>query len=135
VAFTVVPRVLDGVEPVCRSCKKLDRKDCRAAVLLPESVDVPDAAPAAAVVDPVAVDPVDAVDAVDVADGDVPVLEVPEVVPPRSAINFENAAFNAEIVLDETVEGAPSAVEVSVSNSLLLKSLTSDVSAATMPLC
>jgi hypothetical protein len=123
--------VLDGVEPVCRSCKKLERKACRAAVLLVESVDVPDDA-AAAVVDPVAVDPADAVDA---ADEDDPVLEVPEVVPPRSAINFEKAAFNAEIVLDETVDGAPSAVDVSVSNSLLLRSLTSDVSAATMPLC
>lgn len=100
-----MPRVLVDVEPLCRSCKKLERKDC--------SADVP------------AVVPAD-----DEADEDEPVLELPDVVPPRSAINFENAVFKSEMVVEDTVEGAPAAVDVSVTSSLLLKSLMSDVSAA-----
>ena len=115
--FTVVPRVLVDVEPLCRSCKKPVRKDCKAAVLAVVSAD----------------DDVD--DDVGAAADDVPVLEVPEVVPPRSAINFENAVFNSEIALDDTVEGAPSAVEESVISSLLLISLMSDESADVRPRC
>lgn len=71
-AFTVVPRVLVDVEPLCRSFRKPVRKDCKAAVLAVVSVD----------------------EDVDAAADDVPVLELPDVVPPRSAINFENAVFN-----------------------------------------
>jgi hypothetical protein len=116
--------VLDDEEPFCRSCKKPVRKDCRAAVL----AEVP-------------------VDDADAADDDVPELEVlevpelpellavPDVVPPRSAINFENAELSSDIALDETVEGAPSAVEVELISWLLLKSLMSEVSAAVMPRC
>lgn len=112
--FTVVPRVLDDVEPLCRSVRKPERKDCRAVVSAVPPVD--DA-------------PVDAVEE------DVPVLDVPEVVPPKSEINFENAVFNAEMVLDDTVDEPPCAVEALVKSSLLLKSLTSAVSAAVIPLC
>jgi hypothetical protein len=39
VAFTVVPRVLVDVEPLCRSCRKPVRKDCKAAVLAVVSAD------------------------------------------------------------------------------------------------
>jgi hypothetical protein len=109
--FTALPRVLDDEEPFCRSCKKPVRKDCSAAVLAEVPVDDADAVDA---VDAA----VDAVAAVDAADDDVPVfevlevLEVPDVLPPRSAINFENAELSSDIALDETVAGAPSAVEV-----------------------
>jgi hypothetical protein len=131
--FTVVPRVLDEVEPFCRSCKKPVRKDCSAAVLAVLSVEVPDD-----VVEDVDDDPVDAADAVEAVDDvdeEVSALDVPAVVPPRSEINFENAVFNADIVLDDTVEGAPSAVDVSVMSSLLLRSVSREESAATMPRC
>ena len=119
-----MPRVLVDVEPLCRSCKKLERKDCSAAVLAEVSADDElDELDEADVVDEVD-EPEDA------ADDDEPVLELPDVVPPRSSINFENAVFKSEITLEDTVEGAPSAVDVSVISSLLLKSLMSDVSAA-----
>lgn len=118
--FTVVPRVLVDVEPLCRSCKKPVRKDCKAAVLAVVSAD-----------DGVNED----VDAADGDDDDVPVLELPDVVPPRSAINFENAVFNSEIALDETVEGAPAAAEELVISSLLLSSLMREESADVSGLC
>jgi hypothetical protein len=119
VVFTVTPRVLVDVEPLCRSCKKPVRKDCKAAVLAVVSAD----------------DDVDAAD--DAAaddDDDVPVLELPDVVPPRSAINFENAVFNSEIALDDSVEGAPAGVEELVVGSLLLSSLMREESADVSPL-
>jgi hypothetical protein len=117
VVSTVVPRVLDDVEPLCRFCKKPARKACKAAVLAVGSAD----------------DDVD--EAADPAADDVPVLELPEVLPPSSAINFENAVFNAEIALDDTVDGAPSAEDESVMSSLLPSSVTRDASADVSPLC
>jgi hypothetical protein len=41
-------------------------------------------------------------------------LELPEVVPPRSDISLENAVLSSVKLLDEMVEGAPSAVEVAL---------------------
>lgn len=118
-----MPRVLVEVEPLCRSCKKPERKDCRAAVL----AEVP--------ADEELAELEEVAELEDAADDAEPVLELPDVVPPRSAINFENAVFKSEITVEDTVEGAPSAVDVSVTNSLLLKSLMSDVSAAVIRDC
>ena len=121
--MTALPRVLVEVEPLCRSCKKPERKDCRAAVL----AEVP--------ADEELAELEEVAELEDAADDAEPVLELPDVVPPRSAINFENAVFKSEITVEDTVAGAPSAVDVSVTNSLLLKSLMSDVSAAVMRDC
>ena len=125
--LTALPRVLVEVEPLCRSCKKPERKDCRAAVL----AEVPADEELAELEEVAELE--DAAD--DAADDAEPVLELPDVVPPRSAINFENAVFKSEITVEDTVAGAPSAVDVSVTNSLLLKSLMSDVSAAVIRDC
>lgn len=73
----------------------------------------------------------------DVVDEDVEplVLDEPDVVPPRSAISLENAELSSLKLLDEMVEGAPSAVEDALMSWLFPKSLMSDVIAAVIPDC
>ncbi len=104
------------MEPFCRSCKKLLKKDCKAAV--------PDWADAVAV-------PVEPV----VAEAPAGVVDDPAVVPPKSVISLENAVFNAVRVLADTLEDEPEAADVALTSWLLLKSLTSEVSAAMRPCC
>ena len=107
---------VEELEPFCRSCKKLLKKDCKAAV--------PDWADAVAV-------PVEPV----VAEAPVVLVGVPAVVPPKSVISLENAVFNAVRVLADTLEDEPEAADVALTSWLLLKSLTSEVSAAMRPCC
>ena len=115
-----MPRVLVDVEPLCRSCKKLERKDCSAAVL--SVVPVDDELEDTAALE-------------DAAEDDEAALELPDVVPPKSAINFENAVFKSEMTVEDTVEGALFVADVFVTSSLLLRSLMRDVSAVVSLLC
>jgi len=112
----VPPRVLVELFWPCRSCRKLLRNDCSAAV---EEV----AADAPAADDPLAVDELLAAAA---AAADVP-LE-PACVPPRSAINLPNAEFNCDSVFDDKPE-----LLAPVSTWLLVKSLMTACSAPMMP--
>src|SRR5882757_7104916 len=102
--------------PFCRSCRKVDKKDCSKAVLVDEA--------------PAVVVPFDPVAAPDVP---VPVVDVPEVVPPKSPISLANAAFKLDSFLDDDCEGVPAAEDVVPAAWLLPKSLMSAVSSATMP--
>jgi hypothetical protein len=111
-----LPNVLAELPaPLCRSCRRVDKKDCSEAVLVDEAPSV--------------VVPFDPVAAPDVP---VPVVDVPEVVPPRSPISLANAAFKLDSVLDDDCEAVP-AVEDVPAAWLLPKSLMSAVSSATMP--
>jgi hypothetical protein len=129
--------VLVGVlGPFCRSCKKLLRNDCSAAVPdWPEAAELVGAAvvPAAAAVLGAAV----VAEAVLPAAVDAPLLlaDVDEVVPPKSVISLENAVFSAATVLADTPEDEPAAAVVALTSSLSLKSLTKEVSAAMRPCC
>ena len=136
--MTLFPVEVD--EPFSRLDKKLDRKDWSAAVpfaVVEEVVDEDvvgevdvDADEDDEDEDDEDEDEDEDADEGDDADDDPLVLDVPDVVPPRSAISLENAVFSAVKLLDEMVEGAPSAVEVAPMSWLLPKSLMSDVIAA-----
>jgi hypothetical protein len=98
------------------------RKDCSAAV---PAVEVPVVA--------VLLDPVPDGDVAVDADVAVLVADVPDVVPPKSAISLVNAAFKLDRVFDDRFDGVPAAADVVLTTWLLLKSWMSAVSSATMP--
>jgi hypothetical protein len=112
-----LPNVLAELPaPLCRSCRKVDKKDCSAEVLAGE-------APAVVVLfDPVAAP-------------DVPVLavDVPETVPPKSPISLANAAFKLDTVLDDDWGAVPAAEDAVPAAWLLLRLAMRDVSSAAMP--
>ena len=60
-------------------------------------------------------------------------VDAVEVVPPRSVINLVNAEFKFAKALEERFAGAPAAVDVALTTWLLLKSLISALSSATIP--
>jgi hypothetical protein len=120
--FTLLPKVLAELPaPLCRSCRKADKKDCRAAVLA-------GAASALVLLDPV-VAPDVTVPVVGVAEV---VVDVAEVVPPKSPISLVNAAFKFDSVFAKR-EGVPAAEDVVPVPWLLPKSLMRAVSSAAMP--
>jgi hypothetical protein len=127
--------LVDVLGPFCKSCRKLLRNDCSAAVPdWPEAAELVGAAvvPAAAVLGAAVV-----AEAVPPAAADAPPLlaDVDVVVPPRSVISLENAVFSAATVLADTPEDEPEAAVVALTSSLSLKSLTKEVSAAMRPCC
>src|ERR1700730_10597428 len=110
--FTLLPKVLaELAAPLCRSCRKVDKKDCRAAVLT-------GAAPALVLVDAVVAADV-TVPVVGVAEV---VVDVAEVVPPRSPISLVNAAFKFDSVFAKR-EDVPATEDVVPVPWLLPKSL------------
>jgi hypothetical protein len=108
--------LVEVLEPLCRSCTKLLKKDCSAAV-------------------PAWAEALVGLLESGVAEAPVVLVEVPAVVPPKSVISLENAAFNALSVLADTLEDEPEAADVALTSWLLLKSLISEVSAAMRPCC
>lgn len=60
-------------------------------------------------------------------------LDAVDVVPPKSVINLENAEFKLAKALEERFAGAPAALDVALTTWLLLKSLISALSSATIP--
>jgi hypothetical protein len=102
-------------EPLCRFCRRLLKKACNEAVSdwgLPFAAELLEAFEDAA--------PDAAVDAI-------------EVVPPRSLISWVNAEFKFAKALEERFAGVPAAVDVALTIWLLLKSLISALSSATIP--
>jgi hypothetical protein len=91
--------------PLCRFCRRLLRKACNEAV---PDCGLPFAAE---------------------------LLEAFEdaVVPPKSLINLVNAEFKFAKALEERFAGVPAAVDVALMTWLLLKSLISALSSATIP--
>ena len=127
VVLTLEPRALRELAPLfCRSCTKLVRKDCRAAVDWLE--------PAAEVlvallsVVPAVLLALELLLVVEV----LPVLELlsaPVALPPKSAMSFWNAVLRFDSVLDDRPEDE----SVLLSSWLLARSATSVLSAAMMP--
>lgn len=119
--LTTLPRVLVELPPPSRSCRKLPKNDCSAAVPLvaPPAAVLPDALVVAAEV------------AVPVAAGEVPSV----VEPPRSLINLVNAVFRVETVPAERFDDEPDAAALLLTSALFVKSLISDFNAEMMSGC
>jgi len=107
---------VDELPLFCRSCSKLDRNVCKAAV------------PLLVLLVELVLEPPDAL-----AEPVVPVVDALVVVPPRSLISCENAVLKSDMALADRLEGVPDAAEVLPITSLLVMSLISARNASMMP--